>query len=187
MTDAPKGPAETPAPDAEEAEFSRLLEDLGREILENPIVLFADAPKPAEVAEVRVSKSAFLPAERHVGDLVSVRPVGGEKTYLGVMLGNLATGEATVAYSARDKRVQVLLDANPAIYVFELARIVRGRESWWGVIRSEEDLRRITDFDIENAWCVRALKALAARRGEGRGDAPPQPPGEHVPGAADAS
>ena len=43
----------------------------------------------------------------------------------------------------------------------DLKRLVMGYESWWGIIESEEQLRQITNFDIENIWYVKALKALS--------------------------
>lgn len=50
---------------------------------------------------------------------------------------------------------------NPAIWVPDQNRIVWGMGSWWGIIEKEEDLKKITNQDIENVWYVKALKALA--------------------------
>ena len=44
---------------------------------------------------------------------------------------------------------------NPAIFVPELGKIIFGMESWWGRIKSEEELKDITDGDIENVWHVK--------------------------------
>ena len=49
---------------------------------------------------------------------------------------------------------------NPAIYVFDLQRIIFGAESWWGIIENPEELKDITDDDINNIWYVKALKAM---------------------------
>ncbi len=49
---------------------------------------------------------------------------------------------------------------NPAIFVFDLKKVIYGYESWWGEIKSEEDFRKITDLDINNLWYVKALKEL---------------------------
>lgn len=96
------------------------------------------------------------------GAWVAVRPVGDEKTYLGVMLGDYApptlrfdreTGELTVGRSI----------GNPAMWVPDLNRVVMGWGSWWSEIKSADDLRQITDADIENVWYVKALKAISAR------------------------
>jgi hypothetical protein len=49
---------------------------------------------------------------------------------------------------------------NPAIYVPALKRLVFGAGSWWGEIKTEDDLKEITDKDINDVWYVQALKAL---------------------------
>jgi hypothetical protein len=93
------------------------------------------------------------------GAWVAVRPVGDEKTYLGILLGdyrppalsfNRATGTLIVGKSI----------GNPAIWVPDLNRVIMGWGSWWGEIKSESDLRQITDADIKNVWYVKALKEL---------------------------
>lgn len=58
------------------------------------------------------------------------------------------------------KELKVSFHCNPAIFVFDLNKIIYGCESWWGVIKSEEDLNSISDCDIDNVWYVRALKTL---------------------------
>jgi hypothetical protein len=100
------------------------------------------------------------------GDFVSVRPVDekyDKKTYLGVLLGEIATA-ATAGFVKQTGELRVLYGLhNPAIYVPELSTVIFGYESWWGVIESEKQLREITDDDIQNAWYVRALKQLTER------------------------
>lgn len=49
---------------------------------------------------------------------------------------------------------------NPAIYVFDLQRIIFGAESWWSIIENPEELKDITDDDINSQWYVKALKAM---------------------------
>jgi len=56
---------------------------------------------------------------------------------------------------------------NPAMWVPDLNRVVMGWESWWGEIKSEEDLRQISDADIENVWYVKAIKALTEKKESG--------------------
>ena len=85
------------------------------------------------------------------GSFVSVRPCGDEyedKTYLGLYVGEVAIGDTMSLH-------------NPCIWVPDLKQYIFGCESWWGVIDSEDDLRKITDADIENVWYVRALKELS--------------------------
>lgn len=84
------------------------------------------------------------------GTFVSVRPCGDEfkgKTYLGIFVGDVAI-DATLRLH------------NPCMWVPDLSRYIFGCESWWGVINNEDELKEITDADIENVWYVRALRSL---------------------------
>jgi hypothetical protein len=102
------------------------------------------------------------------GDMVKVRPCAeqyGDKTFLGVLLGEIAQ---TVSLGHKKEEPTVyyygLGNHNPAIFVPELNTIIFGRESWWGKIKDETELRAITDDDINNVWYVRALEELAKRQ-----------------------
>jgi hypothetical protein len=116
---------------------------------------------PIEVSKIKLYALPNLSDK--VGSWVSVRPVGeeyGGKTFLGIYLGDLPS-YASESYNIVTKEVEVLLSKNPAIYVPDLKKVIRGYESWWGVIDSPEKLQKITDKDIENVWYVKALKELA--------------------------
>ena len=94
---------------------------------------------------------------------VSVRPVDEEyagKTFLGILIGRAPLGVRT-AYD-EENRVLHLKPSfhNPCIWIPDLERIVFGAGSWWAPIKSPEDLRKISDTDIENVWYVKALRAL---------------------------
>jgi len=97
------------------------------------------------------------------GDFVSIRPCDealGDKTFLGVMLGDLATS-VSAEYDPGSKTLEIGFSLfNPAMFVPDLNRVLLGRESWWTLIESPEDLRKISDADIDNVWYVRALKAM---------------------------
>lgn len=97
-----------------------------------------------------------------VGSWCSIRPCDGSKTYLGVYLGDL-TLDIMHSYNVQDKVLTLMPHTNPAIYVPDLKRIVWGCESWWGVVETPADLRKITDADIQNVWHVKALKELQAK------------------------
>lgn len=94
---------------------------------------------------------------------VAVRPVGKKyvnNTYLGVFIGEIAT-----SVSCRLNRDGILsighAGHNPAIYVPDLHEIIFGMASWWKELKSPEDLKKITNSDIENTWYVRAMKELS--------------------------
>ena len=96
------------------------------------------------------------------GDLVAVRPCKKElqgKTYLGFLLGEMAVGSSN-HYHRTKQSLSRYLSANPAIFVPELKEVIFGYESWWSIIESEEELRQITDEDIENVWYVKLWKSL---------------------------
>lgn len=128
-----------------------------------------ESPKPLFVRFERVlienphdtiRPSILLRSSTKPGAMVAVRPVGSEKTYLGMYLCCAPTsvfGEQR----GEDLVLRMSEHTNPAIYVPELDRIVWGYGSWWGEIESEEKLREITDDVIENQWYVRALKQLS--------------------------
>ncbi len=98
------------------------------------------------------------------GSLVSVRPCGEEynkKTFIGFYIGDVALGSSI---SVTEGKIQLnFANHNPAIFVPELGKIIYGCESWWGEIESEEELRKITDDDIQNVWYVKLWKEMAAR------------------------
>lgn len=103
----------------------------------------------------------------NVGKFVAIRSVheeDGGKTYLGIYLGEFAISIGA-SYKSEKKEVVVSHEMyNPAIFVFDLNKVLFGYESWWGVIKSEKDLQQITDKDIENVWYVKALKQLAENK-----------------------
>jgi hypothetical protein len=97
-----------------------------------------------------------------IGAWVKIRPCDDNKTYLGVYLGDFASTLMANFPASGDINLDYAL-GNPAIYVPDLKRIVRGYESWWGVVESPDDLKEITDATIDNVWYVRALKDLAEK------------------------
>lgn len=81
------------------------------------------------------------------------------KTYVNIFLGNLTINN--ICYlSKKTKGLEILPHTNPAIFVPELKKIVFGYESWWGKINSIEEIKDITDEDIENLWYVKLLKSI---------------------------
>lgn len=96
------------------------------------------------------------------GSLVRISPCGKEyegKTYLGIYLGDLPHSPY-ISYTDETRVLNVSAMTNPAIYVFELKKIIFGFESWWQTIDSVDDLKDITDADIENQWYVKLAKAM---------------------------
>lgn len=92
--------------------------------------------------------------------LVAIRPCDGEKTYVGIHVGDLPTGVHT-KYDRKSGVMEIGLGAgNPAIVVPALGKIVFGYESWWGLIKSEDDLKQISDEDISNVWYVKAMRKM---------------------------
>ncbi len=111
------------------------------------------------VALVRLEKPLFSRVKQ--GGFVAVRPCAetyGGKTFLGVYLGEMGI---MMGWKVESGILSIKRGyANPAIFVPDLAQIIYGVESWWGAIKSPDDLRTITDSDINNVWYVQALKTL---------------------------
>jgi len=102
------------------------------------------------------------------GDLVKVRPASDKyenKTYLGILLGEADIG-LFISHNPESKELRISRHHNPAIFVPELKEIIYGSESWWGHIKSEEELRAITDDDIDNVWYVKLLKGASKSESE---------------------
>lgn len=155
--------------DAEKTEpdIGKTLAELGAIMEDNEKNLRIDdeIPLPCEVHSINVGFEAGLNQEDIIptGSWVAVRVAGQPATYLGILLGRLpAEGMAT--YHVEKKALKLLVVRNPAMYVPDLKRVVWGMESWWRPIRKPEELKQITDKDIENVWYVRALKELEAAK-----------------------
>ena len=116
---------------------------------------------PIQVNNIKCDKMKQLMMGR-AGSLVKIRPCNkeyGGKTYLGLYLGNQPWSQ-TVSYNEESGELTVGMATNPAIYVFDLQRIIFGAESWWGIIENPEELKDITNDDINSQWYVKALKAM---------------------------
>lgn len=114
---------------------------------------------PIDVSKIIKDHEVYTLERESVGKFVKIRPCSKEcndKTYLGLFLGDLPIGH-NITHNSTTKELTVKFMSNPAIFVFDLNKIVYGCESWWGVIESEDDLREITNSDINNQWYVKAL------------------------------
>ena len=116
---------------------------------------------PVEVSAIKNTGSRHYKSHE-VGSWVSIRPVGDDKTYLGVYLGDQIL-EAMHSYNLESKELSIYPHTNPAIYVPDLKKVVWGCESWWGTIDFPDDLKKISDIDIQNIWYVKVLKELAEK------------------------
>jgi hypothetical protein len=109
-----------------------------------------------------------------IGSFVQVRPCDKEldgKTFLGIALGDISRG-ATARFNASTGILELSSAShNPAMWVPALKRVIWGDSSWWGPIETEEQLRQITDTDIQNVWYVRALQQLHPKKKEEASDA----------------
>lgn len=130
-------------------------------------VEFLRPPFTVHKLEVKSSESGFCPTSQdRVGMFVAVRPCGDEyegETYLGIYLGDMYRGINAGFY--RDSGLLSVRSsfANPAMYVPDLRKVIFGAGSWWSEIKSPEDLKKITNEDIDNVWYVRVMKSLSER------------------------
>jgi hypothetical protein len=102
---------------------------------------------------------------------VKVRPCDEEKwpdgTYVGILLGDLPISW-NFSYNTEIKKLMAQGHMNPCILVLDKKTgapidVVWGAGSWWGIIAGPEDLKDISDEDIENVWYVKAIKAMDER------------------------
>ncbi len=94
---------------------------------------------PIEVELIDIKAATRRRLKDEVGQWVAVRPCDGDKTYLGIHLGDLNV-TPLVSYHLKSKHLTISPHTNPAIYVPDLKRVVWGMESWWGTIDSPEGL-----------------------------------------------
>lgn len=119
---------------------------------------------PIEVSKINQETEIYCLEKTYIGKFVKITPCDEEhrgKTYLGLFLGDLPLGIA-VSHNPNTKELNLSYRTNPAIFVFELNKIVFGAESWWGIIETENELKEITQDDIDNVWYVKALKAISS-------------------------
>lgn len=101
--------------------------------------------------------------------LCKVRPCGDEykgKTYLGLYLGHMPDGCVHTSHNRETNVLKNICSTNPAIYIFELNKVVWGKESWWSRIKSIDNFKEITDEDIDNTWYVRLLRDMQDLKSE---------------------
>lgn len=149
--------------DEDQKKFRDAMEQLTKEMEENPILTQYDMTFPITINNIITKISPVRPNFRGMqpGTLVKIRPCAEEcngKTYLGIYLGDLIAG---ILYAVRTKtqELEILSTDNPAIFVPDLKKIVWGMESWWGQIKTMDEVKDITDDDIENVWYVKLLKS----------------------------
>lgn len=97
------------------------------------------------------------------GDMVKVRPCAKKfdgKTFLGIFMGEVALSQGAEWHEEEGELVIKRFMYNPMIFIPEVNEVVWGCGSWWGKIKSEDDLKTITDEDINNVWYVKALNQL---------------------------
>jgi hypothetical protein len=121
---------------------------------------------PITVSKINTDSSMGCYRKEQIGKFAKVRPCGeeyGNKTYLGLFLGELPIGQ-NISYNRKSQVLDISFRNNPAIFVFELNKIIYGIESWWGIIETENDLKDISDQDINNIWYVKALNSLSGNK-----------------------
>ncbi len=156
-------------------DFGEMMDMLGKKFKEEQertgeVKLVEDLEYPLEISGVEIrpirrGNRGLFPTHT-IGCMVGVRPVDKQyegKTFLGVYLGNLPV-EIIAGYQTKLKNIVVNTLENPGIFVPELNKVIYGDESWWGEIESEEQLRQITDDDIQNVWYVKALHELGEKQ-----------------------
>ena len=121
---------------------------------------------PLTINDIKTEKIKYnKPWQHPMGSLVGIRPCGKrykDKTYLGIYLGDLPKG-SYIKFNRDSGILTVDTINNPAIYVPKLRKIIFGCESWWYSIEREDQLKDITDADINSTWYVQMAKALSKK------------------------
>jgi hypothetical protein len=141
----------------------KVCEDFLAEMLGEAADRRRDIQYPIEVTGITYGDRPLLEKTRNTGRWVAIRPCDkqlGGKTFIGIMLGDVALSISVSVHRETHVAVVGLAHYNPAIWVPDLQRIVYGCESWWGVVKGPDDLRKITDQSINNLWYVKAAKEM---------------------------
>lgn len=153
----------------EKTKLGEMMEQLAKEMAENPIVTQYEMTFPVEIegVDVKVKPVQKGLSRTPIGTLVKLRLASKEdtKTYVGMYMGELIAG-VLYAFRPKTKHLDIVSHNNPAIFVPELKRIVWGMECWWSEIENEDDVKDITDADIDNVWYVKLLKAQLTQNNE---------------------
>jgi hypothetical protein len=98
---------------------------------------------------------------RNSGEYVALSLVeeGDEKTYLGIILGDMNLGVLVDQAPDSDKAELRKMMGNPAIFVPSLKQIIYGVECWWRLISSEEQLSTISDEELDK-WGRQAREQI---------------------------
>lgn len=115
------------------------------------------------VKTIKIQEEGFDRIEK--GYYVAVRPAKEKRTYLGVMIGD-APLYIWGQFIKDRSELEIIFHRNPAIFVPDLMKVILGCESWWTPLKTPEDLKQITDADINGVWYVKALKALAEKQNQ---------------------
>jgi len=138
----------------------KIFADLRRAV--GSLSLLLDAQDLRELAHPK--NKAIQDAMYPTGSMVSIRPCSDEyedKTFIGFLIGDVSKGSSI---TVDEGKIQLNYSGyNPAILVPKLGKVIYGMESWWGVIESEEDFKKISDEDIENVWYVKAFREMAEK------------------------
>jgi hypothetical protein len=122
----------------------------------------------SDIKEAIYSEGVPIKTDKAV--FVKVRPCGkeyGNKTYLGILLGDMACG---TSLSIEDNKIKVSWATyNPAIFIPGLKKIVFGYESWWSKIDDPDQLKDIRDDAIDKTWYVQMFKNILGVQDE-KGD-----------------
>lgn len=147
-----------------------LIGALSKSMEEDPIEIESEFEYPMEISGIKKSPPKDINTHK-TGSLVQIRPCSDkyeQKTYLGIYIGEVPL-ETIVGLHTKTNILSVMSHSNPAIFVPELKKVIFGCESWWGYIRSEEELKQITDKDIDNVWYVQLLKEMGKKDETGKG------------------
>lgn len=123
---------------------------------------FIEYPLTIQGIESKYWENIWKDAKKSFGKYVKIRPCDEKyenKTYLGILLGEMPYAP-NITFSENSGELEITPRTNPCIFVPELNEFIWGMESWWGVIKNPEEIKEITNEDIDNIWYVQLLKNM---------------------------
>lgn len=131
---------------------------------------FIEYPLTIESIESKYWDTIWKDAKKSFGKFVAIRPCKEEyknKTYLGILLGEMPYAPS-ITFDTKTGELNVTPRTNPCVYVPELNDFIWGMESWWRIVNDPNEIKEITNEDIDNVWYMQLLKDMCSKEKDTR-------------------
>lgn len=104
---------------------------------------------PITVSSIKTNHDEYDFYEKRRGEICKLHLTNDDKVYTAVLLGELPY-MTTESYNPETGKLTVTVIKNPALYVFDLKKVVYGAECWWQGLGETIKMPDISDAGQEN-------------------------------------